>query len=204
MRLGRRRARAEPSPLRQELDAVAALQAELEARLAVVPPARRALASTALAAAAAATTYRMTDALPEWRNATSEQWRGHLELVWRHLQGEDHRAALSGLLAAHLDGPLHHADGQDGPDDADRPQTTAALAAVTAVVEERDDQHEPAVEQVFDALDLAWDDEADPGRRAEREERLAELRAQLDLLLSLPPEASALPAEMVQRLRSAG
>jgi hypothetical protein len=95
----------------------------------------QATATTAVAAAAAEEAYRITDHLPEWQNETSAVWRQHLGRVWNFLAGEAaEHYALAHAVADFLVSPLNHTQGQDGPDDFDRPQTVAAYAAVLSVI----------------------------------------------------------------------
>ncbi|HWG93176.1 MAG TPA: hypothetical protein VNU66_02980 [Mycobacteriales bacterium] len=168
MRWRRTTAASGPDPLAAEVAQVDALVLHVRSELyAVATPYRRAVATTALAASVAERTYRVTDALPDL-HPVSQEWRGHLDRVWAWLAGDasQHRP-LSLAVADHLRSPLHHADGQDGPDDADRPQVTAALAAVLSVLHPAVERVEDALRALHEAVDVSHDQEHGPQREAE-------------------------------------
>ena len=74
----------------------------------------RATAVSALAAAAAERAYLRSDALPQWTNVTSSQWRRCLADVWGFLEGDPQRHyVLSNAIAEYLTSPLNHNEGQD-------------------------------------------------------------------------------------------
>ncbi len=152
---------------RKELATLDDLVAEVRQRLHAVPSAgRRAQVTAVIAAAAAEETYRSSRQMPEWGNAVSEEWHAHVDGVWRFLAGDvtQHRA-LSAAVAGFLTGPLNHIEGQDGPDDFDRPQTIAGYAAVLSVVTWGVDFAATAVAQIFELVDLQFDGEH-PAERA--------------------------------------
>ena len=121
---------------------------------------RRAEATTAVAAAAAEAVFRMSDQLPEWQNATSAAWRTHLSRVWDFLSGDrTQHHPLSAAVATFLTSPLNHDDGQDGPDDFDRPQTIASYSAALSAITWGVDFAVTAVMQLFDCLDLKYEGE---------------------------------------------
>ena len=68
------------------------------------------------------------------------------------------------LSRQYLTSPLNHIEGQDGPDDFDRPQTIASYSAVVSAVMWGVDFAETAVMQIFECLDLKYDGEF-PGER---------------------------------------
>lgn len=77
------------TPLRLELRQTAELGEWVREQLyALQGGRRRATATTAIAAAAAEATHRVSDRVPEWQNGTSAVWREHLAEVWRYLGGE--------------------------------------------------------------------------------------------------------------------
>jgi len=126
----------------------------------------RADATTAVAAAAAEEAYRITDRLPEWQNETSAMWRRNLEHVWAFLGGDRSRHyPLSRAIAEFLLSPLNHNEGQDGPNDFDRPQTVASYSAVLSTIASGVDFGVTAVMQIFDAIDLKYDSDDDSDER---------------------------------------
>lgn len=99
----------------------------------------------------------MTDRLPKWQNDISSAWRLNLGRVWDRLAGdEEQHYALSRQVADFLVSPLNHVEGQDGPDDFDRPQTVASLAAVVSTLGwgAGADLAVTAATQIFDAIAL--------------------------------------------------
>jgi hypothetical protein len=129
----------------------------------------RAAATTAVAAAAAEETYRITDCLPERQNETSAMWRSNLQHVWAFLGGDrSQHYPLSRAIAGFLLSPLNHNEGQDGPNDFDRPQTVASYSAALSAIAWGVDFGVTAVMQIFDAIDLKYDrDDDSDERRAE-------------------------------------
>lgn len=122
----------------------------------------RAEATTAIAASAAEETYRLTDQLPDWQNETSAAWRSTLQHVWLFLGGDrSQHYVLSHAVADYLTSPLNHNEGQDGPDDFDRPQTVAAYSAALSAIAWGVDFALMAVAQIFDAIDLKYDGDED-------------------------------------------
>jgi hypothetical protein len=133
----------------------------------------RADATTAVAAAAAEETYRITDRLPEWQNETSAIWRSNLQHVWVFLSGDrSQHYPLSRAIADFLLSPLNHNEGQHGPNDFDRPQTVASYSAALSAIAWGVDFGVTAVMQIFDAIDLEYhgdDDSDDRGAQVQRE-----------------------------------
>ena len=117
--------------LQRELRVIEELEEWARSQLYAVRPGRwRADATTAIAASAAERTYRLVEPLPEWQNETSATWRANLGHVWEFLAGDrSQRDGLSRAVAHFLVSPLNHDQGQEGPDDFDRPQTVAAYSA---------------------------------------------------------------------------
>jgi hypothetical protein len=137
----------------------------------------RADATMAIAASAAEETYRLTDSLPEWQNETSGLWRMHLQQVWQFLAGDrSQHGAISRAVADYLISPLNHNDGQDGPDDFDRPQTVAAYSAALAAIAWGVDFAVTAIMQIFDAIDLKYQG------NDEGEERWAEVQREIEFV----------------------
>lgn len=145
--------------LRRELDATQALSDWVRDTLYVVRPgAWRATATTAVAAAAAEEVFRLTDGIPQWQNDVSAEWRQNLQHVWALLEGDTSRHyALSTAVADYLTSPLNHVEGQDGPDDFDRPQTIASYCAVLSGIVSAVDFAVTAVGQIFECIDLVHD-----------------------------------------------
>lgn len=161
--LGRRRV----GTAQRELRAVSELDDWVRNELyALQQGGRRADAVAAIAASAAQETFTVVDPMPEWQNATSVLWRRHLARVWEFLAGDQSQYyALSRAVADFLSSPLNHCEGQDGPDDFDRPQTVAAYAAALSIVTWGVDHATTAVAQIFDAIDLKYEgDEEATGR----------------------------------------
>jgi hypothetical protein len=201
----------ERTRLRQELD----LQRDLvrwirEALYGIEPAGPRHLAATAVAAAAAQECYRIADGargrLNRHRlvNRTSRQWRGHLDGVWEYLAGDSSRHyPLSAALAEFLVSPLNHVEGQDGPDDFDRPQTIAAHYAVVGVVFGVVDTALLAVGQVFECLDLRYDGAFPDERRAAVDGTVERVRGWVDTVRDgAAGHHEALPAAVVAALRT--
>lgn len=118
----------------------------------------RAEATTAVAASAAEKTYRLTDELPDWQNETIALLRTNLGHVWRFLEGDpSQHYALSLAVADYLASPLNHNEGQDGPDDFDRPQTLASYSAALSAIAWGVDFAVTAIGQIFEDIDLKYE-----------------------------------------------
>lgn len=159
------------SPLAAEVERQGAFQANIRERLyGAASPGQAPRIAVALAAVSAERTYRLLSDLPQWQNATSAQWAEYLPDVWRYVGGEtEPHYVLSRALAAFLTSPLNHVEGQDGPNDFDRPHTIAAYYAVVGVVTGVSiEAAGRAVGQVFDALDLRHDAEMTPAHIRDR------------------------------------
>jgi hypothetical protein len=140
----------------------------------------RTQATTAIAAAAAEETYRLTDDLPDWQNETSALWHTHLQHVWAFLGGDhSQHYNLSRAVADYLAGPLNHNEGQDGPNDFDRPQTVAAYSAALSAIAWGVDFAVTAVGQIFEAIDLKYEGDFDPSERWTDVQREIELVRQI-------------------------
>jgi hypothetical protein len=145
---------------------------------------RRALATTAVAAAAAEEAYRLMDPMGDWQNEASVLWRDHLRHVWAFLAGDSSQHyVLSRAIADFLVSPLNHNEGQDGPDDFDRPQTAASYSAALSAVTWGVDFAETAVMQVFDAIDLKYDGEYSEARWTEVQREIAFVRRAVNTLV---------------------
>lgn len=195
------------SPLAQEVERQKALQSQVRERLHAVPPGVAHPIAVALAALSAERTYALLDDLPTWHNSTSAEWRSHLSQIWRHLQGEvEPYYDLSRAFAHHLLGPLHHIDGQAGPDDLDRPQTLAAYYTVVGLVTGVSIEAAGyAVGQLFDALDLRHDAEMTPAHLADAESERRKVARWLGLLLDeARPGTTWLTPGLLERLRDSG
>lgn len=167
--------RNQETPLHRELRAIQELEEWTRAQLYAIPPGRRRDPTAAIAASAAERTYRLTDRLPDWQNATSATWRINLGLVWEFLAGDRSRHYdLSRAVADFMVSPLNHIEGQDGPDDFDRPQTVAAYSAALSVINGGVDFATTALAQIFDAIDLTFDDVDDV------EARWSDVQGELD------------------------
>jgi hypothetical protein len=66
--------------------------------------------------------------------------------------------AISRAVAAFLVSPLNHTEGQEGPDDFDRPQTVAAYSAALSVIAPAVDFAVMAIGRLFEAIELKYDD----------------------------------------------
>lgn len=136
----------------------------------------RADATTAVAAAAAEEAYRITDRLPEWQNETSAMWRSTLQHVWAFLGGDrSQHYPLSRAIADFLLSPLNHNEGQDGPNDFDRPQTVASYSAALSAIAWGVDFGVTAVMQIFDAIDLTYGG-------GDSDERWAEVQREIEFV----------------------
>jgi hypothetical protein len=157
--------------LRGELEILHALEREIREHLySVEAGGARARAIAALAAAAAERAYARSTGLAALANETSDLWRAHLADVWRYLEGDQQRfETLSRAIAGFLTSPLNHTDGQDGPDDFDRPQTIASYSAAASVVFWGVDFATTAVNQIFELIDMQYDWEFPPERAVEVE-----------------------------------
>jgi hypothetical protein len=147
--------------LRDELSVLSALEQVIREQLYSIDSAgHRGRAVSAVAAAAAERAHVRSESLPQWRNETSDLWRAHLAELWRYLEGDDTRhRVLSIAVADFLTSPLNHNDGQDGPDDMDRPQTVASYAAVASALFWGVDLATTAVGQIFELIDLEYEGE---------------------------------------------
>ena len=72
---------------------------------------------------------------------------------------------LSRAIAEFLLSPLNHNEGQDGPNDFDRPQTVASYSAALSTIASGVDFGVTAVMQIFDAIDLKYDSDDDSDER---------------------------------------
>jgi hypothetical protein len=144
----------------------------------------RAEATTAIAASAAEETYRLTDELPDWQNETSAAWRNTLVQVWEFLGGDTSAYyTLSRAVSDYLVSPLNHNEGQDGPDDFDRPQTVAAYSAALSAVAWGVDFAITAIGQIFDAIDLKYVyGDGDPEGRLSDEQRWSEVQREAEFV----------------------
>lgn len=131
--------------------------------------------TTAVAAAVAEEAYRITERLPEWQNETSAMWRGNLRHVWDFLCGDrSQHYTLSRAVAGFLLSPLNHNEGQDRPNDFDRPQTVARYSAALSAIAWGVDFGVTAVMQIFDAIDLKY------SGKDESDERWAEVQREIE------------------------
>jgi len=147
----------------------------------------RADVTIAVAAAAAEETYRITDRLPEWRNVTSVMWRSNLQHVWAFLAGDTSRHyPLSRAIAEFLLSPLNHNEGQDGPDDFDRPQTVASYSAALSAIAWGVDFGVTAVMQIFDAIDLKYDGDHSDERWTEVQREIEFVRRIVRTVIGAP------------------
>jgi hypothetical protein len=174
------------SALKRELREIGALEEWVRTELyGIRAGGLRAAATTAVAAAAAEETYRVTDLLPEWQNETSDIWRSNLQKVWVFLGGDrSQHYAISRAVADFLLSPLNHNEGQDGPDDFDRPQTVASYSAVLSVLAWGVDFGVTAVTQIFDAIDLKYDTNYPDERWAEIQREIQFIRRIVSTVVS--------------------
>lgn len=189
---------------RRELASLRTLDQAVREQLSSIGSAgTRALAVSAVAAAAAERAHACSETVPEWRNETSDVWRAHLADVWRYLEGDRTRhRALSIAIADFLVSPLNHTDGQDGPDDFDRPQTIASYSAVASVVFWGVDFATTAIGQVFELIDLRYDGEHPPERGDEvRAERAWAMDACSVVVAASSPGSPGLTPAVLGRLR---
>ena len=196
--------RRENTALTAELEAVRELEDWSRGRiLSVRAGGARATATTAVAAAAAEMTYRLSDDLPEWANGVSRIWRHHLGRVWAYLTGEEEQhQAMSAAIAEYLTGPFNHRLGQDGPDDFDRPQTVASYSAVCSAVFWGTDFAVTAVGQVFDCIDLKYDGEFPPQRPIDVQMAAKRIRAIVERVVTeLVSGPTALRPEVLDDIR---
>jgi hypothetical protein len=104
-------------------------------------------------------------------------------------------------VAAYLASPVNHNEGQDGPDDFDRPQTVASYSAALSAIAWGVDYAVTAIGQIFEAIDLKYEsgvgqpDErwADVRREAEFVRRVVAtvVRSKRDAGLLFTPELLA-------------
>jgi len=170
--------RDKETPLQRELRETERLRDWVRDRLYEVHAgAGRARATSAVAAAAAEEAYRLSDQMPEWCNETSALWRAHLARVWAFLEGDSSQHyPLSSAIADFLTSPLNHNEGENGPDDFDRPQTVASYSAVLSTVVWGVDFGVRAVTQIFDCLELKYGGEYTPERDAEVQREIRRVR----------------------------
>lgn len=193
------------SPLHDEAEAVRAVREWVRGELySVTEGGWRARATTAIAASAAEDAYRLGEQLPDWWNETSAEWREYLRHVWAFLEGDaSEHYTLSRALANFLLSPLNHNEGQDGPDDFDRPWTVASYSAVASAVMWGVDFAVVAVDQIFECIDLKYGDEFPEERRAEVSGRLDRLRAVVTRVVSVEGLGrSGLTVDILASIRS--
>ena len=190
--------------LQRELRETQALGEWVRAELYGVPAGgRRADVTTAVAAAAAEEAYRLTDRMPEWQNVTSSSWRENLEEVWAFVGGDRSRHyPLSRAVSGFLLSPLNHNEGQDGPDDFDRPQTVASYSAALSAVAWGVDFAVTAVMQIFDAIDLKYADYDSEERWAEVQREIEFVRGVVTTVVaSQKSDGGGLSAELLDSIR---
>jgi len=196
--------RRSPTPLRRELDEVRALCYWVREQIYSVPEGlRRAQATTAIAAAASEEAFRISDQLPHINNETSAAWRRSLENVWALLAGDtSQHYELSASIADFLTSPLNHIEGQDGPNDFDRPQTIASYSAALSAVAWGVDFAVTAVMQIFELLDLKYDTEMTPERAAEVAQVVRRVKRWVSLVVNNDASAVGdLSSEIIADLR---
>jgi hypothetical protein len=192
------------SPLQQELRDTEALTVWVRGQLyGVASPERRARATTAIAAAAAQEAYRLSDELSDLANAASEAWREHLVEVWAFVAGDTtQHYALSAAIADYLSSPLNHNEGQDGPDDFDRPQTIASYSAAMSAIAWGVDFATTAVQQIFDCIDLKHNDDYPPERASEVRQEIVRVRGWTNLVTAAEALSGiALSPDLLARLK---
>jgi hypothetical protein len=199
----RRKTVSEASPLRRELAQQEALVRGLrEDMYSIEPRYRRSLAAAALAASIAEQTYAVMDGLPQWQNETALQWRGHLGRVWLYLAGDEQQHyALSAAVADYLRSPLNHVEGQDGPDDADRPQTVAAMAAALTLIHWAVDFVETALAGLFEAVDLKHGQELGKAREEEVTDLVGTISSHSKALREALQREREVPTDLLEALR---
>lgn len=192
------------APLSRELGAVKALEEWTRDQLYATQPGRRLDATVAIAAAAAERTFVLTEQLPGGQNATSVTWRSHLGLVWEFLTGDRSRHYdLSRAVADFLVSPLNHIEGQDGPDDFDRPQTVAAYSAALAAINGGVDLATTAVSQIFGSIDLLHDGDDNEQRWGDVQRELALVRRNVEAVVTFErAPGTAFPPALLHHLRS--
>ena len=163
----------------------------------------RATATTAVAAAAAAEAYRVIGEQDEWNNQTSAEWSEHLDAVWAFLGGDaSQHYTLSKAIADFLLSPLNHNEGQDGPDDFDRPQTVASYSAALSAITWGVGFAETAVAQIFECIDLTYGPEYHSNRSADVEREIAFVRRIVTTVVTALTEAkSHLDAAVIQAIK---
>jgi len=193
----------EATALRQELAQQASLVEAVRRDLySVEPRHRRSLATTALSASIAERTFRLTEPLSDLHNEASEQWRRTLERVWLWLAGDEQQHyALSAAVANYLRSPLNHVEGQGGPNDMDRPQTVAALAATVSALHWGVDSAEDALAGLFEAVDLKYDQQFGPAREAEFRTLARGVREDATALRKALRTDRAITPDLLARLR---
>lgn len=165
----------------------------------------RATATTAIAAAAAEETYRLADGVPELRNEASRLWRDHLRHVWAFVNGDEQQHyPISAAVAEYLVSPLNHVEGQDGPDDFDRPQTVAAYCAALAAITWGVDFAVTAVTQIFECLDVIHGQQVTDQRRADVQRQIEMAKANVKRVVGQLRRTGEvkLPSEIVTAMRN--
>ena len=96
--------------------------------------------------------------------------------VWEFLEGDrSQHYTLSRAVSDYLVSPLNHNEGQDGPDDFDRPQAIAAYSAALSAIAWGVDFAITAIGQIFEAIDLKYEyGDGDPEGRWPEVQREAE------------------------------
>lgn len=193
------------SALERELRAARELTEWVRQRLYEVPEGGwRSAATTAVAAAAAQETYRLADRVPSLGNQIGQVWRGHLDRVWTFLEGDRSQYdALSHALADFLTSPFNHNEGQDGPDDFDRPQTVAGYSAVASAVMWGVDFATVAVRQIFECVDVMFEGDFPDERFAEVSSATLRMREILDRVVEASgPGRPGMTPELLAAIRA--
>jgi hypothetical protein len=131
-------------------------------------------------------------------------WRENLQQVWAFVGGDRSRHyALSRAIAGFLLSPLNHNEGQDGPDDFDRPQTVASYSAALSAVAWGVDFAVTAVMQIFDAIDLKYPDYDSEDRWGEVQREIEFVRRVVTTVVaSQESDDDGLSAELLASIRS--
>ncbi|MEO7588655.1 MAG: hypothetical protein ABIS84_11580, partial [Arachnia sp.] len=100
--------------------------------------------------------------------------------------------------------PLNHNEGQDGPDDFDCPQTVAAYAAALAAIAGGVDFAESAADQIFDAIDVAYDgDDKSDERWADVQREVKFVRRIVDAVVAgVQEQGAGLPGDVLSSIRA--
>lgn len=177
------------------------------ATLSALPPGARGPAFALFAAAPTERLFRWYDRRPaRERAAYSETWRPVLAAVWAHAAGDQGAfRTIANALGAYYLSPYCSNGYDDGPEDMNEAEASAAFAAANCVMHGYVDFALIPAREAVDRLDFEWNG-TDEDRRvaeigAELDRQAADLARIAAFCTAHPHQPDGVPAELVAALR---